>query len=37
MTPNRHSRSETVKEALQWGFGVLAPMLLTLLIFVLWG
>jgi hypothetical protein len=37
MTPNRHSSSETVENALLWGFGVLAPILLMLLILVLWG
>jgi hypothetical protein len=37
MMPNRPTRSETVKNALLWGFGVLAPILLMLLILVFVG
>jgi hypothetical protein len=37
MTPNQPSRSETVKNALLWGVGVFAPILLMLLILVFAG
>jgi len=36
MAPNRHLSSETVKNALLWGFGVFVPTLLMLLI-LMWG
>jgi hypothetical protein len=36
MTPNPHSRRATVQNALLWGFGVVAPVVLMLLI-LLWG
>jgi len=35
MTPNRHSSSETVKNAVLWGVGVVAPILLMLKF--IWG
>ena len=34
MAPNRHSSRETVQNALLWGCGVVAPVLLMLLIFM---
>jgi hypothetical protein len=37
MTPERHSRSETVKSALLWVLGVFALILLMLLILVFSG
>jgi hypothetical protein len=36
MTPNPRSRRATVQNALLWGFGVVAPVVLMLLI-LLWG
>jgi hypothetical protein len=32
MAPNRHSSGETLKNALLWGFGVFAPLLVMLLL-----
>ena len=36
MAPNRHSSRETVQNALLWGCGVVAPVLLMLLI-LMWN
>jgi hypothetical protein len=35
MEPNRHLSSETVKNALLWGVGVMLPVLLMLVL--IWG
>jgi hypothetical protein len=32
MAPNRHLSSETVKNALLWGFGVFVPVMVMLVI-----